>query len=98
MLNSVPDSVIAPDMMAKILTDVHLAESAVQEVHNDSARVNKSHLVAGYYADIFSLYQVDYAQFKSSYQYYTDNPLLMNYIYKEVTNNLSLLESKKQVK
>ena len=97
MLQSVPDSIIQVENMALILADIHLAEASMQELKTDSIRKHKDEIITAEYAKIFALHKVNYAQFKNSYAYYSDNPLLMNYIYKEVTHQLSLLESKNQI-
>lgn len=94
MLTTIPDSILPVQKMAEVLTDIHIAESAVQELKTDSLRLMKDVIIRDYYTDIMTLHKVSFIEFKNSYDYYTEHPLLMNYIYKNVTNNLSLLESK----
>lgn len=97
MLNDVPDTIIQVEPMVKILTDIHLVEANMQELKTDSMRAHKNEIIASDYLKIMAMHHVDYEQFKSSYDYYSQHPLIMNYIYKEVTQRLSLLESKKQI-
>ncbi|MFN3940716.1 MAG: DUF4296 domain-containing protein [Chitinophagales bacterium] len=94
MLAAVPDSILSAQKMADVLTDIHLAESAILEIKSDSVRERRNLIIGEYYADIMSLHNVSFSDFLNSYEYYTQHPLLMNYIYKMVTDNLSLLESK----
>ncbi|MBP7399397.1 MAG: DUF4296 domain-containing protein [Chitinophagales bacterium] len=97
MLNDVPDTIIQIGPMVKILADIHLAEATMQELKTDSMREHKNEIIASDYLKIMAMHHVEYEQFKSSYDYYSEHPLIMNYIYKEVTQRLSLLESKKQI-
>ncbi len=98
MLNEVPDSIIQVEPMVNILVDIHLVEASMQELKTDSMREYKNQIIASDYLQVMEMHRVKYAQFKSSYDYYSEHPLLMNYIYKEVTQQLSLLESKTQRK
>ncbi len=91
MMENVPDSVLAVDVMISVMTDIHLAESW--------SRLNKSDTIPQddrliiYYAQIFDMHDTDVRKYKSSYNYYSNEPVLMNYIYQKVTEKLNLLES-----
>lgn len=94
MLEQIPDSIIKPDEMAAILMDVHLAESSVQETANDSIRMQKDKVLAGYYGYILALHGESQQRFVQSFRYYEDHPLILNRVYQKVIEDLSLLERK----
>jgi len=91
MMENVPDSVLSVNNMINVMTDIHLAESW--------SRINKSDTIPQdgrlkmYYAQIFEMHNTDVKKYQSSYNYYSNEPVLMNYIYQEVTEKLNLLES-----
>jgi hypothetical protein len=94
MLREIPDSIIAFEQMTDIMVDVHLAESLVQESQEDSVRLNRDEILAGYYGEIMRIHHVDQALFLRSYDYYVAHPLVMNRMYQIMTERLSLLESR----
>jgi Domain of unknown function (DUF4296) len=94
MLQDIPDTVIGYEEMTDILVDIHIVESIVQESQVDSVRSNRDKILSGYYGHIMLKYGVTQEQFTSSYDYYTDHPLVLNYIYQRVTEQLNLMESK----
>lgn len=79
--------------MTDILVDIHIVESIVQESQADSIRSNRDKILSGYYGHIMNKHGVTQEQFTSSYDYYTDHPLVLNYIYQKVTEQLNLMES-----
>lgn len=91
-LNNLPDSVIAFDTMVNITLDIHLAEALVQEQKGDT--VPKDDRLKVYYSEIFGIHQVSSQRYKTSYQYYTQQPVLMQELYAKVTEKLTLMESK----
>ncbi len=91
MLQNVPDSVLSVENMITVLTDIHLAESWVNI--NKSDTISKDDRLKQYYAQIFDLYDTNVKEYQSSYNYYSNEPVLMNYIYQKVTEKLNLLES-----
>jgi hypothetical protein len=94
MLELIPDSIIGPDKMAAILMDVHLAEATVQETASDSVRMQKDKILAGYYGYILELHGENQEHFVQSYRYYEAHPLILNRVYQQVIEDLSLLERK----
>ncbi len=94
MLQKIPDSIIKMDVMIDVMTDVHLAESASQEIKKvDSIPVNRVDSLQNYYDYIFSYYNIDSSDFRRSYKYYVNQPLLMNYMYGEILEKLTIMES-----
>lgn len=91
MLDDIPDTIIQVNDMINILTDVHLAESAAPVLKNDS--INADVLIQSYYPMIFEHYEISQQKFKSSFQYYTEHPLILNYVYQKVIEQLNLMDS-----
>ncbi len=91
LLSNIPDSVVNVDEMISIMTDIHLAEAWVIEQPNDS--IPNDTKLSAYYADIFANHNISAQQYKSSFNFYTGEPVLMNYIYQKITEKLNLLES-----
>ena len=92
MINNVPDSVLAVENMVLVMTDIHLAEALVQENKTDT--IPQDIRLKEHYAYIFKLHNIDSKKYNSSYNYYSQNPVLMNHIYTKVVEQLNVLESK----
>lgn len=76
--------VIDPQKMVIILSDVHLAEAAVQGTHPDEL----DSLSKLYYYNIFELHQVSEKEFYDSYDYYTRHPSEFQNVYDSVIVHL----------
>ena len=90
-LADLPDSVIAFDTMVNITLDIHLAEALVQEQKGDT--VPKDDRLKVYYSEIFGIHHVSSQRYNRSYQYYTQQPVLMQELYAKVTEKLTIMES-----
>lgn len=91
MLLDIPDSIIQPEVMISALMDIQIAESAAMQLKTDS--LTPTSLIREYYPDIFGHYDITEAEFKRSYTYYTEHPLVLNYIYEKVLEQLNLMLS-----
>ncbi len=91
MIKNVPDTVIAVEPMIDIMTDIHLAEAWVQENKTDS--IAPDIRLKQHYAEIYQLHDITDEAYKKSYKYYSANPVLMNYIYTRVVEELNVMES-----
>ncbi|MBK7038515.1 MAG: DUF4296 domain-containing protein [Bacteroidetes bacterium] len=91
MMQNVPDSVLPIENMIIVLTDIQLAESWVNINKTDT--IPKDERLKIYYAQIFDIHETNVRKYQSSYNYYANEPVLMNYIYQKVTEKLNLLES-----
>ena len=94
---SVPSGTYDQDKMAKILADIHLAESRVTKLQlksTDSSIMIFDKLKS----DIWKKYKVDTALYNSSYAYYIKEPKKMRQIYEKVTKNLEAREKTKNIK
>ncbi|RFS16371.1 DUF4296 domain-containing protein [Emticicia sp. C21] len=92
-----PSDVIDIKTMAKILADIHLTEAKVNRISfqvYDSTRV----VYLEYERRIMAKYKVDTARYKTSYQFYVQNPGLMVKVYDETLNILDEKKKNKQIK
>lgn len=91
----IPATVIGPEKMVAILSDVHIAQAAVS-VYNvgDTLR----YTVGDYMPAIFKNHGTTQQQFDSSLKYYSANPALLDSIYKEVLEELSKKEGEVDVR
>ncbi|TCC91128.1 DUF4296 domain-containing protein [Pedobacter hiemivivus] len=82
----VPKDIIQPDEMAKVLHDIHIADSYIGQVARpDSVKI----IAAGYYKGIYKKYDIDSALYNKSMNYYYKEPKVLNDIYVKVTGQLT---------
>jgi hypothetical protein len=84
---SIPDYVITQDSMAHILADVHIQEAMMNQ-YSQEGRHMKMNPVKQYQL-IFDKYNISKERYDSSYQFYLDNPSLLNKIYENVVIELT---------
>ncbi len=84
-----PENLIAEDKMAIVLSNIHLLESYVNDLHlgsGDSSLVVYQKMKV----DTLKKFGLDSANFNSSLKYYIMNPDLLKNIYTEVKKNLEV--------
>lgn len=87
----IPDYVITQDSMVHILADVHIQE-AIMNQYNQEGRHMKMNPVKQYQL-IFDKYKISKERYDSSYQFYLDNPSLLNKIYENVVIELTKMQA-----
>jgi hypothetical protein len=88
-----PQDLIAEDKMAIILSDIHILEAQVNDLHlgnGDSSLVVYQKMKV----DMLKKYDLDSVRFNRSLRYYIVNPELLKNIYVEVKNNLEAKKKK----
>lgn len=90
MLKGVPDTLIQPNDMVPILVDIQVAESAAGQLKTDSLKTDA--LLETYYSSIFKHYAISPHKFENSFAYYTEHPLVLNYIYEKVVEQMNLMD------
>lgn len=81
----IPEDIIQPDEMAKVLHDIHLTDGFVNNIGRpDSAKI----IAAAYYKGIYKKYDIDSALYARSMAYYYNDPKALNTIYAKVTGKL----------
>jgi hypothetical protein len=84
---SIPDYVITQDSMVQILTDVYIQETMIN-LYNQQGQHMKMNPVKQYQL-IFDKYKITKERYDTSYQFYLDNPVLLNKIYESVVVELT---------
>ncbi len=84
---SIPDSIISQDSMVHILTDVHIQEAIMNQYSMEGRHMKINPLKQ--YQLIFDKYNISKERYDSSYQFYLDNPTLLNKIYENVVIELT---------
>jgi hypothetical protein len=84
---NIPKYVISADSMAQILADVYIQETMIN-LHNQQGQHMKMNPEKQYQL-IFHKYNISKEQYDSSYQFYLDNPALLNKIYENIIIELS---------
>lgn len=88
---SIPDYVITQDSMVHILADVHIQEAMMNQ-YSQEGRHMKMNPVKQYQL-IFDKYKISKERYDSSYQFYLDNPSLLNKIYENVVIELTKMQA-----
>ncbi|HEY9560307.1 MAG TPA: DUF4296 domain-containing protein [Anseongella sp.] len=87
----VPENLIPKEIMKEILTDMHYADAyAFQEFRADTIY----RAAAGMYLDIFEKYNVDSADFNTSFHYYVLHPVLLDKMYQAMIDSVQARETR----
>jgi hypothetical protein len=90
--DATPSDVLSKDKMVDVLVDVHLAEASLGLERISGPRLDQ--LTAKKYDSVFMKHQITYEQFKTSYEYYVEHPVVLDDMYQEVINHLSTMQGK----
>ncbi len=91
----VPADVISKDSMIRMLTDMHLAEAAIQ-MRNLSGHDSLHREAFGRYKFIFEKYKVSADVFEKSFRWYSSEPEIFSGMYDSVIVHLSEGQAKAQ--
>lgn len=86
-----PQPAIVDTTMAHILTDMHLIDAITTNnilVTDDSLWVLRKSL----YESVYKKFGIDEQTFKANFEYYKQQPLIMDSIYTQVITNLMKME------
>lgn len=87
---SIPPEVLNQMEMTAILTDIHLAQAAV----NNSGRIDStSYFISDYVEYILKEHNTTKDKLSASLKFYSDNPGMLQVVYDSVLTSLSKLES-----
>jgi hypothetical protein len=89
--NKIPNTVLSQEKMQAILYDMHLAEAIANKTQAPLDSVAGKAL--GMYQEIYSKHQVSEEQFKTSYDFYIEHPVLLDSVYSRVIDELSVQEA-----
>lgn len=80
---------IPEEEMVLILADVHLAEAALQNLRGTL----KDSMATVYYNQVYKIHGIKESEFKASMEFLKDNPKVLDRIYLQVLENLSIREA-----
>jgi hypothetical protein len=82
----IPDGIIKPDKMEKILYDMHMVDGYISTIYVvDSAKK----VAAAYYKGIYKKFGTDSAQYNKSLLWYNTNPKELEAMYKNIQKSLT---------
>ena len=77
----VPDNVIQPDKMEKVLFDMHVVEGYLGTMPNpDTAKI----VASSYYKGVYKKFDIDSATYTTSLDYYYKHPDVLNKLYENL--------------
>jgi hypothetical protein len=81
--------------MSAILTDIHLAESYAQKAPQDIKQLTTKNqdTINAYMAIVFHTHQVSETAFREGLKWYQQHPKLLDSVYQQVLNTLSVKQS-----
>lgn len=78
----VPNNVIQPDKMEKVLFDIHTVDGYIGTLQKpDTAKI----VASSYYKGIYKKFEIDSAIYTRSLNYYYNHPDILNKIYENLT-------------
>jgi hypothetical protein len=86
-----PSDALTQQQMSDILTDMHLADAIAGSKPGSSDSINQK--AVDFREVIYAKYHTNHQQFVTSFNFYKDNPVLMDSIYAEVITKLSNKET-----
>jgi len=90
---------IAPEKMQAILLDIHTAEYYSQGLGKQEGTFLKEHdSLAKFYTSILQHHQIDLAQFKTAFEWYTQHPVLLDSLYVNIKDQATLMQEDVTVK
>jgi|ERR1039458_9699160 hypothetical protein len=83
----IPNDVLSQEKMVEVLTDIHLAESAItlKFTNKDTSKLQAK----VFYDFVYKAHKTTKEQFSKSYDFYVAHPELLNKIYDDVLIELS---------
>lgn len=87
-----PDAALNKEQMIAVLADVHLAESKLVSMGNNS-QAQRDSTAEVYYATIFKIHKIKAEDFNSSMNAYMQNPKALSEIYEKVLEKLQKEQS-----
>lgn len=87
---TIPENVLGQNEMTAILSDVHIAQSAIgNAMSTDSSRYS----IADYLDFILKNHQTSKKQFVTSLEFYSNHPEMLQEVYDSVLTGLSKIEA-----
>ena len=87
---SVPSGIIPMDKMEKMLADMHISDAVAST--RAMGDINEKKYTGQYYEQIFKNHGITRQEFMKSYNFYENNPILLNKLYDDVLGDISKRE------
>lgn len=95
--DSPPDDVLSSDQMVAILSDIHIAESRIMQMHLKS--MDSSVVMYDYFQKkLYTKHHTDSTQYKNSYNYYASDPKKLEAIYDRVAKKIEARQKKNSIR
>jgi hypothetical protein len=88
---TIPDDILSNEKMAEIMVDIHLLEATL-----NISTYSKDHVVMNAInpnSDILKKNNITQKQYKESFEFYAQNPVLLTEVYQLVLNSLSKMQA-----
>jgi hypothetical protein len=82
---AVPETLIQPDKMKKILYDIHIVDGYISTIQNPDSGKKVS---AAFYKGIYTKFKVDSALYTKSMDYYYNHPDVLTEMYDDIKADL----------
>ncbi len=87
----IPEQIIPPKQMEKILYDIHIADAYITTIGDaDSAKKISS----AFYKGIYKKFKTDSVQYNKSMDYYYNHPALLTDMYEKIKTDLEKTKQK----
>jgi hypothetical protein len=83
---SIPSGVFSLEEMVPVLVDIHVIEGA----RNGSLILGDTNTIEDYYSKVYEKHGILEADFKKSFQFYSENPALFVPIFERVLDSLKI--------
>lgn len=95
--DSPPDNVLPSEQMVAILSDIHIAESRILQMHLKS--MDSSVVMYDYFQNkLYKKHHTDSTQYKNSYDYYASDPKKLEAIYDKVAKKIEARQKKNNIR
>ncbi len=85
-----PKNMLSQSQMSDILTEMHIADAIATTNYKQIDSINQAGV--NYREFIYTKYQTNHQQFTESFDFYKQNPVLLDSVYAEVVTKLSSKE------
>ncbi len=94
-VTEIPPSVLSPDTMVNLMTQMHLAESAIMLNRPGDDRSERNVLLI---KNVLNEFDVDSVRYRKSFEFYTSQPELFAEIYEGVLDELARMQAEERIK
>lgn len=90
---SIPDTVMGKEQMAKVMVDIHLLEASMNLNAYNPQRVLVAENAVQFDVDVLKKNNISRSKYEESFQFYSQHPRLLSEVYELVLNELSRMQA-----